>query len=97
MGFDFGKLVENVSQVRLKGGICKTSTWATIITVVCITIMAVSSGEVWLNCLSILLVAGFVLSTMFCLLDFAKKHPQAAILDGAEFLYYECPKRCGLG
>lgn len=83
------KMLESVKTIKLTGGIFgKTSL---LLIVLCICVAAVSlKVDVWWAPLALMLpLMAIVLYALKRGLDFAEKNPQAAIMDGAEFLVHE--------
>ena len=89
MDFDIGKIFEQISKLKLKGGIFQKASIVVIVISICIFIMAILIGNIWLTSGSILLIFILAFVTLWRLLNFADKNPQAAILEGAEFLVHE--------
>jgi membrane protein implicated in regulation of membrane protease activity len=89
MNVDIGKLINNVSQVKLKGGIFAKASIVIIIVAICMVAIAVPLGNVWVSCGTIGLVFILAFVILMRLINFANKNPQAAILEGAEFLVHE--------
>jgi hypothetical protein len=89
MEMDFNKLIKNFSRVKLKGGIFGKT--CTVLIVVSFTMFGISyvTKNVWISGAAIGLI--FILSfiMLWRLINFANKNPQAAILEGAEFLIHE--------
>lgn len=86
---DIGKLVKNVSQIKLKGGVFEKASIVIIVVSVCISVISVSSGDIWVNCGAIALIFIFSFSMLWRLINFANKNPHAALLEGAEFLVHQ--------
>lgn len=89
MNIDFSKLINNVTQVKLGGGIFgKTCTVIIVIAVIFGTI-AVIANNLWISILVIVLTALIAFVLLWRLINFAYKNPQAVILEGAEFLVHQ--------
>ena len=89
MNIDIGKLVQNVSQIKLKGGVFEKASRVIMVVSICIFGIAVFLGNIWVSCGAILLIFIFAFVILWRLINFANKNPQAAILEGAEFLVHE--------
>lgn len=86
---DISKALENMTAVKLRGGIFGKA--VTLLIVLIISVGTVCSFlKIWWVALFLMLpVIGVVLYTLKRCLDFAETNPQAAIMDGAEFLKHE--------
>lgn len=89
MNVDVGKLIENVSQIKLKGGIFSKASTVLIVISVCIFGIAALTGNLYVSCAAIGLIFILAFVILWRLINFANKNPQAAILEGAEFLVHE--------
>ena len=89
MNLDIGKLINNVSRVKLKGGIFAKASLVIIIVSLCIFGIAATLGNIWVSCGAIGLIFILAFVILMRLINFANKNPQAAILEGAEFLVHE--------
>jgi hypothetical protein len=85
MDIDLNKIIESVSRTRLKGGLFSNACWASN-DGYCLYYGNCTS---WLGCIAIALISSLVLIALCLLIHFAHRHPQAAIMEGAEFLNYE--------
>ncbi len=89
MNIDVGKLIENVSKIRLKGGIFTKASTVLIVVAVSIFGIAALAGNIWVSGAAIGLIFIMTMVILWRLINFANKNPQAAILEGAEFLVHE--------
>ena len=89
MGIDIGKLIKNVSQIKLKGGIFTKASIVIIIVSLCLFGIAFKTNNIWISCGTIGLIFILAFIILWRLINFANKNPQAAILEGAEFLIHE--------
>lgn len=89
MDFDIGKLVNNVSKVTLKGGIFAKT--CTVLIMVSISMFGISyfAKNIWISGIAIGLIFIMTFMILWRLINFANKNPQAAILEGAQFLVHE--------
>ena len=89
MSIDVGKLIENVSKVKLKGGIFSKASTVLMVVSICILAIALLTRNIWVSCGAIALIFVLTFVILWRLINFANKNPQAAILEGAEFLVHE--------
>jgi hypothetical protein len=89
MNVDINQLIKNVSEVKLKGGIFATASWVVIVVSICLFAVAALAGNVWISCATIGLIFILAFVILWKLISFANKNPQAAILEGAQFLVHE--------
>ena len=89
MNFDINKTLKNVSKVKLPGGV--VGKVCTVLIVVTLTIggLAALSHETWLLGVAVGAIILIVFPMLWRLINFADKNPQAAILEGAEFLMHQ--------
>ena len=89
MNIDIGKLVKNVSQIKLKGGVFEKASRVIIVVSISIFGIAVLLGNIWVSSVAIGLIFIFAFVILWRLINFANKNPQAALLEGAEFLVHQ--------
>jgi hypothetical protein len=89
MNIDVGKLIKNVSQIKLKGGIFSKASTVIIVISICIFAIAALTKNLWVSVGAIALIFTLTFVILWRLINFANKNPQAAILEGAEFLVHE--------
>lgn len=89
MNIDIGKMIKNVSQIKLKGGVFEKASRVIIIVSVCIFGIAALLGNIWVSCGAIGLIFIFAFVMLWRLINFANNNPQAALLEGAEFLVHQ--------
>ena len=89
MNIDIGELVNNVSKVTLKGGIFAKT--CSVLIIVAISMFGISffAKNIWISGISIGLIFILTFVILWRLINFANKNPQAAILEGAQFLVHE--------
>ena len=85
----FGNALETIKSIRLTGGIFGKT--VLLLIVLCLSMAAVSiDSSIWWNSLVLMLtVAALVYYLIKRCFDFAEKFPEAAIMEGAEFLAHE--------
>lgn len=86
---DFSSAMQGVSKVNLRGGVVGKVAITLIAACLSIAIVAWSFHNIWISAFA--LAAIFILSftMLWRLISFADRHPQAALLEGAEFLVHE--------
>lgn len=89
MNLDINKLIRNVSQVKLQGGLFAKASIVIIIVSLCLFGIAALTGNVWVSIGAIVLIFVLAFVILWRLINFANKNPQAAILEGAQFLVHE--------
>jgi len=89
MEIDIGKLINNVSKVTLKGGLFAKA--CTVLIIVAVSLFGISyfAKNVWISAAAIGLIFILTFVILWRLINFANKNPQAALLEGAEFLVHE--------
>lgn len=97
MDMDFSKMIQNVSKVKLQGGIFAKASIVLIVISICISSIAGLTGNIWVSCgaIGVIFILTFVI--LWRLINFANNNPQAAILEGAEFLIHEQIKLAAKG
>lgn len=89
MDLDFNKLLQNVSKVKLHGGVFGKS--CIVLVIVSFSMLGITWAVklAWISALALVLLFTLVFIILWKLISFAAKNPQAAILEGAEFLTHE--------
>lgn len=87
--FDFQSLLQNVSKISLPGGMVGKVCKVLIIAAISMAIIAWSVKIIWVSVLAIMLIFILCFVMLWKLISFADKNPQAALLEGAEFLVHE--------
>ena len=81
--------LSNVSKIRLPGGMVGKVSTVLIVACVAMATMAWSVHVVWVSVVAIALLFVLCFVMLWRVISFADKNPQAAILEGAEFLLHE--------
>jgi hypothetical protein len=89
MGFDLQSIIRNVSKIRLPGGMVGKVCTVLIVVAVAIAAIAWSVKVVWVSVLALVLLFLLCFVMLWRVISFADRNPQAAILEGAEFLMHE--------
>ena len=87
--FDLDGIVQNLSKVKLKGGVVGKVTLTVMIVSLCLAVIAWSVQNIWISGAALALVFILAFAMLWRLINFADRHPQAAIMEGAEFLVHE--------
>ena len=87
--FDLDSVLQHVSQVRLKGGMVGKICQVLIFVAVAAALISWSVPVVWVAFASLLLLFGLCSMVLWRLLNLAEKNPQAALMEGAEYLIHE--------
>jgi hypothetical protein len=84
-----GEMIGGLAKVKLPGGVVGKVTLALIIICVVIGAVALKAANVWIEAgaLGMIFVMAFVI--LWKLISFADRNPQAALLEGAEFLVHQ--------
>ncbi len=89
MPYDLNKIIKSATGIKLKGGIFTKVCVVIIIVSICLSVIALQANNLWMSVGAILLIFIFSTVVLWRLINFANKNPQAAILEGAEFLIHE--------
>lgn len=87
--FDLHKIMESASKITLPGGVVGKVCKVLIFVAVAFAAIAWSVKVVWVSVVALCLLFCLCLPILWRLLTFADRNPQAAILEGAEFLVHE--------
>lgn len=87
--FNFDKAIEGLSKVTLKGGVVGKVTLSVIVVALSCALIAWSVRNVWLSAAALAVVCLISFTMLWRLISFADRHPQAALLEGAEFLVHQ--------
>ena len=88
MDFDFDKLLQKVSSIKLPGGVVGKVCAVLIVASVCIGGVAAFAENDWVIVAGIVAIFLLAFPMLWRLINFADKNPQAALLEGAEFLLH---------
>lgn len=89
MGFDLEKALEKVSAVKLPGGVVGKVSLVLIVLSICIGGLAAFSKNDWIVGGGIAAIFLLAFPIVWRLINFADRNPQAALLEGAEFLIHQ--------
>lgn len=87
--FDFDRALEGLIKVTLRGGLVGKVTFSVVVVSLAMATIAWSVKNLWLSlgALAAVFLLAFVM--LWRLINFADRNPQAALLEGAEFLMHE--------
>lgn len=89
MQFDVERILDNASKVKLKGGVVGKVSVVLIIAALSMAAISWSVKIPWISVLALILIFLLCFVMIWRLISFADKNPQAALLEGAEFLVHE--------
>lgn len=86
---DIPKALERLKSINFKGGIFGKTTIILVVLCICVSAVCIATGVWWMALVLILPLMAMVFYTIRRCFDFAENHPEAAIMEGAEFLMHE--------
>jgi hypothetical protein len=86
MPTDWTDLLANVAKIKLSGGLVGKVCTVIMVVVVAIAAIVVAVRIEWLAIVALVLIFVLAFTLLWRLMNFAEKNPQAALLDGAEFI-----------
>jgi hypothetical protein len=89
MAFGLEGILNNVSKIRLKGGVVGKVSVVLIVVSASMLGIAWAVRKPWISVIALVLIFILVFPMLWRLINFADKNPQAALLEGAEFLVHE--------
>jgi len=89
MPLDLDKVLEKVSTIKLPGGVVGKVSAVLIVASVCIGAVAAMSKSEWVIGVGIAAIFLLAFPLLWRLINFADRNPQAALLEGAEFLLHQ--------
>ncbi|WP_130925967.1 hypothetical protein [Pseudomonas cedrina] len=87
--FSFDKAIEGLTKVTLRGGVVGKITFAVVFTSLSFALIAWSVKNIWISAAALAAVFLLAFSLLWRLINFADRNPQAALLEGAEFIVHE--------
>jgi hypothetical protein len=78
-----------IQKIKIPGGMVGKISGVLMITAIAVAAMVVSTRNIWVALVAIVLLLAVVLVLGLKLIDFANTNPQAALMEGAEFLLHE--------
>ena len=89
MDVDIAKVLQTASGVKLPGGIVGKICLVLIVASICIGTLASFSGNRWIIAGGIVAIFLLTFPMLWRVINFADRNPQAALLEGAEFLIHQ--------
>lgn len=86
---DLGGLLEKVSKVKLNGGFVGKTCMVIMVISVCFATLGYSSNSDLIKIAIAGMIFSFATIFLWKLINFADRHPQAALLEGSEFIIHE--------
>ncbi len=87
--FDLQSILHTASKITLPGGVVGKVCKVLIVLAIVFAVIAWSVKVVWVSAAALFLLSAIVSVMLWRLISFAQSNPQAAILEGAEFLMHE--------
>ena len=87
--FNFDRAIDGLTKVTLRGGVVGKVTFAVAFVSLALGAIAWSVSNVWLSSAALVMVFTLSFVMLWRLINFADRNPQAALLEGAEFLVHE--------
>lgn len=86
---NFEKALESIKTIKLTGGIFGKTILLLVVFCICLTAITLKVGTWWFALILMIPLMSLVFYFLKRCLDFAESNPQAAIMDGSEFLVHE--------
>jgi len=87
--FNIDNAINGLSKVTLRGGVVGKVTFTVSFASLAIAAIAWSVPNIWISAGALCMVFVLAFAMLWRLINFADRHPQAALLEGAEFLVHE--------
>ncbi len=87
--FNLGSIFKNVSKIKFPGGTVGKVSHVLIVFILSVAFLCWLAQNIWITGGSIGLLFTICLIILWRLISFASKNPQAALMEGAEFLMHE--------
>ncbi len=87
--FNIDSAINGLSKVTLRGGVVGKVTFAVVFACLALVAIAWSVSNIWISAAALCMVFILAFVMLWRLITFADNHPQAALLEGAEFLVHE--------
>jgi hypothetical protein len=86
---DIEGAIDGVAKVTLKGGVVGKVTFTVVSVSFALAAITWTVQNIWLSFAALVTIFTLTFVTLWRLINFADRHPQAALLEGAEFLVHE--------
>ena len=83
------KAIEGVSRIRLKGGLVGKTCMVLIVVALATAAIVWAVRDVWSCRIALVLLPALVFVLLWRVISFAGNHPEAALLEGSEFLIHQ--------
>ena len=87
--FNFDRAIDGLTKVTLRGGVVGKVTFAVVLVSTALGAIAWSVSNIWLSAAALTMVFTLSFVMLWRLINFADRNPQAALLEGAEFLVHQ--------
>lgn len=87
--FSLDKAFDGLAKVTLRGGVVGKVTFAVGFVAFALASIAWGAKNVWISAGAVVAIFGIAFTMLWRLINFADRNPQAALLEGAEFLVHE--------
>ena len=87
--FNFDRAIDGLTKVTLRGGVVGKVTFTVAFVSLALGSIAWTVANIWLSAAALLLIFTLSFVMLWRLINFADRNPQAALLEGAEFLVHE--------
>ena len=87
--FNFDRAIDGLAKVTLRGGVVGKVTFAVVLVSLAMGAIAWSVSNIWLSGAALGMVFTLSFVMLWRLINFADRNPQAALLEGAEFLVHQ--------
>lgn len=89
MNYDINQILQNAFSVKLPGGVFGKTCTVLIVVSLSMTGIAWTAGNIWISSAALAMIFILCFIMLWRLINFANKNPQAAILEGSEFLIHK--------
>jgi hypothetical protein len=87
--FDFSRALDGLAKLTLSGGVVGKVTKALIFISFFLTVIALTTSNIYISAVVVGLIFVLTSVSFWRLINFADRHPQAALLEGAEFIRHQ--------
>lgn len=87
--FNLNSILQNISKIKLHGGVVGKVVLGTIFICGFIAAISIVAKDLWISGAALALISIFSFTMFWRLINFADRHPEAALLEGSEFLVHE--------
>lgn len=87
--FKLDSAIDGLAKVTLRGGVVGKITFSVTLVSIVIGLIAWSIHNIWVSTAALCMVFVLSFTMLWRLINFADRNPQAALLEGAEFLMHQ--------